>query len=373
MKLSFQNIFFVLASTFAVFAVLVLAKAILIPTAMALLISFILLPVNKMLESWGMNSKLAAFLSILGLVLLVLAGITLFSAQIIQLTSDLSSFGDKLTRVFTDAIIMLNQDISFVNDLSRDELLSQLQEWLKGSAGTLVTNTFSNTAAFFAGLITTVIFVFLFLIYRAGLTRAFMSFAAEENRARVFRMLKNVQQVGQKYLFGITILILVLGVLNSLGLWLIGIDSPFFFGFLAASLSIIPFVGTALGAIIPVLYAFMTHDSLWVPLAVIALFWLIQTLEGNFLNPKIVGSSVNVNALAAIFSLIIGASVWGIAGMILFLPFAAMLKVVCNEFKQLKPLAMLISTDVSGGAEEPSKASWRWTQRMKDWFSRSRT
>jgi predicted PurR-regulated permease PerM len=71
------------------------------------------------------------------------------------------------------------------------------------------------------------------------------------------------------------------------------------------------------------------------------LFWGIQTIESNFLNPKIVGSSVNVNALVAILSLLIGAAVWGIAGMVLFLPFAAMLKVVCEEFDQLKPIAMI--------------------------------
>jgi predicted PurR-regulated permease PerM len=63
------------------------------------------------------------------------------------------------------------------------------------------------------------------------------------------------------------------------------------------------------------------------------------------LNPKIVGSSVNVNAFAAILSLIIGASVWGVAGMVLFLPFAAMLKVVCKEYEQLQALGLLIGND----------------------------
>ncbi|NKI36324.1 AI-2E family transporter [Wenzhouxiangella sp. XN79A] len=370
MKFSFQNMFFALATVFAIFAVLVLAKTILIPIAMALLISFILLPVNRKLESWGMNTRLAAFLSLLGLVVLVLSAIALFSAQIIQSATSLSSFGDKLTGVFTDAIILLNQHVSFVDDISRDTLLAQFQEWLQGSAGALVTNTFSNTAAFFGGLVTTVIFVFLFLIYRVGLIRALMSFAAEENRSNVLRMLQNVQQVGQKYLFGITMLILILGILNSVGLWIIGIENPFFFGFLAASLSIIPFVGTLLGATIVVVYAFMTHDSLFVLLAVIGLFWAVQTLEGNFLNPRIVGSSVNVNALAAILSLIIGASVWGIAGMILFLPFAAMLKVVCNEFEQLRPLGMLISSDISETQKGTSGRTGRWLRKLKGLVAR---
>ena len=138
------------------------------------------------------------------------------------------------------------------------------------------------------------------------------------------------------------VLIIILGLANSLGLWIIGVDSPFLFGFLAAAMSIIPYVGTTLGASIPVLYAFMSHDSLWIPFAVAVLFWVIQLIESNFLSPKIVGSSLQINALAAILSLLIGASVWGIAGMVLFLPFMAMLKVICEEYEPLKPIALLI-------------------------------
>jgi predicted PurR-regulated permease PerM len=86
----------------------------------------------------------------------------------------------------------------------------------------------------------------------------------------------------------------------------------------------------------------MSHDSLFIPLAVAILFWAVQLVESNFLSPKVVGNSVNVNAFAAILSLIIGASIWGVAGMVLFLPFAAMLKVICEEYEPLQPLALLI-------------------------------
>ncbi len=94
-------------------------------------------------------------------------------------------------------------------------------------------------------------------------------------------MFINVQKVGQRYLSGMFILIIVLGLANSIGLWIIGIDSPFLFGFLAAALSIIPYIGTTLGAGIQVLYAFISHDALWVPLSVIVLFWSVQLIESN--------------------------------------------------------------------------------------------
>ncbi len=369
MHLSFQKIFFALAISFGIFAVLYFAKAILIPIGMALLISFILFPVSKKLESWGTSKIIGAFLSLLLLFLIVGGGITLFSTQIIRLSDELSNFTDKITSTLTDVILFVNKNVRFLDDFNREELIKRGEEWLSNSSGALLRNTFSSSASFLAGLLTTIIFTFLFLIYRQGLTQAFMQFGSEEHRARIFHMLKNVQDVGKKYLSGMFILILILGFANSIGLWIIGIDSPFLFGFLAALLSIIPYVGTTIGATIPVLYAFMSSDQLWVPLAVIGLFWGIQTIESNFLSPKIVGSSLNVNALAAILSLLIGGSIWGIAGMVLFLPFAAMLKVFCKEFDQLQPLSMLIGSEFVGNDDEKDDKPSKLTKKIKGWFS----
>lgn len=357
-----------MAFIFGLFAIMVLAKTVLIPLSMALLISFILLPVVKKLESWGMSKLISAFISIFMLFVILGGGITLFSAEIMNLADELNDFKGKIMNSLSDAVLFINNNTNFVEDLEKDELVKNGKEWLSKSSGSLIKSTFSSSAAFLTGLISVIIYTFLLLIYRVGLTNAFVAFGKEENKDRIFKMLKNIQSVGKKYLSGMSLLIIILGVANSVGLWIIGIDSPFLFGFLAAFLSIIPYVGTTIGATIPVLYSFMSSDSLWVPLAVIIMFWAIQTIESNFLSPKIVGSSLNVNPLVAILSLLIGASVWGIAGMILFLPFAAILKVVCTKFDQLKPVAMLISDDISGN-QQKSK-SYKWLEKVKGWYKK---
>jgi predicted PurR-regulated permease PerM len=370
MNLSFQKLFFAIATVFAFFAILILAKIILIPLGLALLISFILFPLAKKFESWGMNNMLAAFLSILTLLLIIGGGIFFFSNQIIELSKAFSDFRDKIMGLFTDIILYINNHVSFVSDIDRDVLLNQIKEWLKGSAVSLVKSTFNSTATFLTGLLATIVYTFLILIYRNGLTQAFIKFSPEDKKERILNMLKNVQKVGQKYLSGMFMLIIILGFANSIGLWIIGIDSPFLFGFLAATLSIIPYIGTTLGASIPVLYAFMSHDALWVPLAVAVLFWSVQLIETNFLSPKIVGGSLNVNALAAILSLITGALVWGVAGMILFLPFAAMLKVICEEYEELKPIALLIGNQNSKGKDESDKPVSKWFEKIKSRVSK---
>ncbi|MDP3359749.1 MAG: AI-2E family transporter [Lutibacter sp.] len=344
MSISFQKLFFAISTVIAIFAILILAKTILVPLGFALLISFILYPLAKKLEIWGINRILATFFSMLIMTLIIGGGIFFFLTQITNLPNELSDFQDKIMGLLRDIIIYINNHFDLETDLEQDYIIDQLKEWFKNVAFPFAENTFYTTTSFLAGLLATMVYTFLFLIYRTGLTKAFCEFSPEDKREVALNMLKKVQKVGQKYLSGMIILIIILGLANSIGLWIIGVDSPFLFGFLAAAMSIIPYVGTTLGASIPVMYAFMSHDSLWIPFAVAVMFWAIQLIESNFLSPKVVGSSLQINALAAILSLLIGASVWGIAGMILFLPFVAMLKVICEEFESLKPIALLIGS-----------------------------
>jgi predicted PurR-regulated permease PerM len=342
MNISFQKMFFAIATTFALFAICVVARSILIPISFALLISFILLPLANRYEKWGVQRMSAALLAILTTVLVLGGGIFLFSTQIVSIVGEFSHFQEKIIRVLAEATAWLNSSVSLVPNLEKGELMEQLKEWLNKSSGSLVQQTFTGTAGFVAGFIATIIFTFLFLIYREGFKQAIIMYFPDEKKDRAMIMLKSIQQVGQKYLVGVVLIVIIIGLINSIALLIIGIDYPFFFGFLAAVLAIIPYIGTTLGATIPVLYAFMMYDSLWIPLAVAITFWAIQVVESNYLSPKVVGGTLKVNALAAIISIIVGAAIWGVAGMILFLPFTAMLKVVCREYEELKPIALFL-------------------------------
>jgi predicted PurR-regulated permease PerM len=366
MNISFQKLFFALATSCLVFVVLIFAKSILIPLAFALFLSFILFPLTKRFERWGMNDLIAAFLSIFIVFLVLSGGIYIFSAQLIGLSKELTDFQEKVLDVIANATVYINNNINFVEDLNKDQLLEENRGWLQKTAGALAQQTFNSTANFITGLFATIIFTFLILIYRKGLTKGFVAFAAKENHNRIFKMLKSIQQVGQQYLFGMILLIIIIGLANSFGLMIIGVDHPFLFGFFAATLSIIPYIGTAFGAIIPILYTMMAYNSFFMGVQVAILFWAVQLITDNFLSPKIVGGSLKINALTTILSLIIGATIWGVAGMVLFLPFAATLKVICQEFDTLKPIALLIGTQDS---EEENKEIFinKWKKKIAAW------
>jgi predicted PurR-regulated permease PerM len=365
MSLSFQKMFYALATVFALFGLLILAKIILIPLGFSLLMAFILFPVAKKFEFWGMTKIIAAFLSIFAVILLFGGSIFLFSTQIIQLTKEFSHFQDKIIQAFTDVTLYINNNVNFVPNLDKNELSDRIMEWLSASTGSLIRQTFTNSATLLTGLLETIVFTFLILIYRSQFVEASVGFFPKDKKTRVLKMFKSIQLVGQQYLLGMIMLVIIIGLANSLGLWIIGIDNPFLFGFLGAALSIIPYIGTIMGAVIPIIFAFMSYDSGWMPIAVAFLFWAVQLISDNFLSPKIVGGSLNINALTAILSLIIGAVVWGIAGMILFLPFAAMLKVICEEYDELKPIALLIGNQKEDNALSVKKG----VQKIKNLLS----
>ena len=351
---------------------MVVAKVILIPLAFALLLSFILYPISRKLESWGINKLIAAVFSILVLIIVLGGVIFFFSNRIIDLSSAFTDFQTKISTLVSDIFVLVNGLSGKSTIIDTQSLITEINNWMKESGAQLIGKTFNSTATFFTQLLGTFIYTFLLLIDRHGLVTALNAFAKDENKTKIKDMFSQMQKVGQMYLSGVLTIILVLGIVNSIALWIIGIDHPFLFGFLAASFTVIPYVGTTLGASIAVLYAFMTHDSLWIPFSVALLFWVIQLVESNFLSPKIIGGHVHVNALASILALIVGAMIWGIAGMILFLPFTAMLKVACEHFDNLKPIALLIGTENYQDQSERSHPLKKLFLKLKGIFAKQK-
>ena len=168
----------------------------------------------------------------------------------------------------------------------------------------------------------------------------------EKNREQGKELLMQIQNVVRHYLYGLLTVIVILAILNSIGLWIIGVDYAVFWASLAAFLSIVPYIGTTIGGLLPFMYSFATADYWWQPLAVIGLYFSVQQLEGNLITPYVVGSNVKINPLIAIISLLIGGVIWGVAGIVLAIPIAAIFKLVFDNIDALKPVGALMSNDL---------------------------
>lgn len=343
MTVSFKELFYTLAFAIAAVVILYFAQGIFIPIAFALLIAFIAYPAVKWLEQKKLK-RLPSILIIMVGALLVLFGVLfLFSSQIVGMAGEYNGFVTKLKSTWDALIDFLNENIAITPDLKSQAVLEKISAYFTDSSLVIMTDTIGITSSVLYYIVLSMIYAFLILFYRNHFLKALGQLSQEKHRESFFQMLKEVQEVGQKYFTGMLFLILILGILNSIGLLIIGIDYPFFFGFLAALLAIIPYIGSVVGGLIPTIYAFMSYDNYWYPLGVIIVFWVIQFIEGNFLSPKIVGGSMQINPLFSIIALIAGGMLWGIPGMIIFLPLTAMLKVVCSHYTNLKPVTMILS------------------------------
>jgi predicted PurR-regulated permease PerM len=167
-------------------------------------------------------------------------------------------------------------------------------------------------------------------------------FFGTSNQARVYRVTTETVKTFYNYIKGLLLVYLIVGVLNSVGLAAIGLKQAILFGFIASILTIIPYIGIAIGALLPISVAWMTHDSLWYPLAVVGVFGAVQYLEANVIFPWVVGMKLKVNTLASVIGLFVGGVVWGVSGMVLFLPFVAILKLIADNVEEWKPLSTLL-------------------------------
>ncbi|MNY58111.1 AI-2 transport protein TqsA [compost metagenome] len=108
-------------------------------------------------------------------------------------------------------------------------------------------------------------------------------------------------------------------------------------------MTIIPYVGIILSALLPVCIAFITKDSIWYPIGVIAVFVFVQYLEGNVIFPKVVGRQLDLSTWATLVAIITGGIIWGVAGMILFIPLLAILKIIAQNIPEWEPLYVLLN------------------------------
>jgi predicted PurR-regulated permease PerM len=147
------------------------------------------------------------------------------------------------------------------------------------------------------------------------------------------------------FIKGMVVVYLTVGILNSIGLLLLGIPHAILFGFLTAFMTFIPYVGIVVAALLPISYAWITFESIWYPLGVIGVFTFVQYLEANLIFPLAVSQRLKLSTLATLIVIILGGIIWGAAGMILFVPFAAILKLIADRMQGWEGLAGFLGND----------------------------
>jgi predicted PurR-regulated permease PerM len=313
-------------------AMLVFTKDIVMPMAFAGLFSVVLLPFESRVE--GKVGRVFSILTVLLGSFIFVGLITWFIFA--QLTSLVASLPD-IEQEFTTFINGVSHSASQQFRISTEEQTQMIKDGLT-NLSEYMGDLLLSTSYLLYFLIQVPIYIFIFLLYREKFTNFML--ALRPGSALAWK--DEIQGVIRNYISGLMLVVLIAGTLNSIGLLALGIEHAIFFGFLSGVLTMIPYIGITIGAALPTLLAIVTKDSLWYAVGVIGVHAFVQFLESNFITPKITGSKIRINALAAIVALLIGGKIWGIAGMILAIPSTGILKILLSYSSSLKPLVILI-------------------------------
>ncbi len=336
------NAVLVLIGLIAFFYILDIGAGILIPLVFSFVFSLFLYPFCRKLEKY----KIPRTFAILACLLLVIVVLSLVFWIIYENVLSFSADLPKMQERGQELVTSLQKFIEKTFQLSSEGQIEWLRQNLRSfvnTGGQLLNGAINTTTTFLAQLFLIPVYTFFILLYR-HVFKGFLNRVFDvEHHEKMGHILGQVETVIQKYIVGLITVVSIIAVLNIIGLISIGIRHAVFFGVLAAFLTIIPYIGIFIGSLLPILYALAMTDSLFYPLAVLIWFQIVQVLEGNVITPNIVGSQVSINPLVAMLALLIGGSLWGIAGMIIFVPLTAMLKVILDNIPILAPYGFLLS------------------------------
>ncbi|MFZ6051628.1 AI-2E family transporter [Halocola ammonii] len=311
------------------------------PFLFALILSLALLPSCQRLEGIGFNRFFSIFTVLIVLSVIVLGFGTFFYWQFKNFASDLPKLSVKSTQLISEWLQSIENSLG----ISLDDPMTQIQDNLSGILQTssgILQGTFSTVSQFFTFLVMVPVYTF-FILYSRNRLRVFIEHQNRKGRKRDYLgLVDDIKDSVRDYLKGMSIVILIIAALNTTGLLIIGIDYAILLGVFSALLTVIPYVGVVIGALIPIFVAFITKDSLIYPVAVVGLYSLVQFLEGNLITPRILGNTVHLNPLIIILGLVMAGYLAGIPGMIIAVPVLAIIKIAFEHSRTFSSVATLL-------------------------------
>ncbi|HRL71972.1 MAG: AI-2E family transporter [Flavobacterium sp.] len=321
--------------------ILYFGKTLFIPLSFSLLVGFILYPICKWMETKGINKGIAIVISILGVTLLAGAIIYLLFVQFSEFLEEWQSLRIKLSETINQLSVFISErfDISLKK---QTEFINNTLNNSGSQAFSIVRNTAYSLSESVFFLLMIPVFSTLILFHRQMLSNALYELFPKEKKNTIHEILVETINAYYNFIKGMLVVYLIVGLLNSIGLLLIGVPHPFLFGFIASILTFIPYVGIMISSLLPIAISWITYNSIWYPLAVIAVFSIVQLLEAYLIFPFAVGNRLKINTLVIIIAIIVGGILWGAAGMILFIPFVSVMKLIADRTPSLKTLSVLL-------------------------------
>jgi AI-2 transport protein TqsA len=329
----------------AVGFVLHLLKAILLPFVVAVFLSQIFTPAVEALRRYRVPMPVAILLMLVAVSVVLFGFSWVIYSSAVSFRESLPRYEARLGGLLQGGV---NRLVTTLPLLREPVEHFRWQEAFDVSSMTgLVATGVGSFLVFFNEL-------FLVVLYMVFLLSGSQSFPAKLERAladradRVADVMGNIETQVRKYLLTKTFVNLINGLLVTVLLAMFGVDFAPLWGFLTFIAHYIPQVGAVLSVGLPTLFIFLQFESTGRALLVALLNFALQFFIGNVIEPRIMGTSLDLSPVLVLLSLIFWGWLWGAWGMILAVPITSTIKIVCENIKALHPLSILMS----GSAEK---------------------
>ncbi|WP_339904805.1 AI-2E family transporter [uncultured Cyclobacterium sp.] len=303
--------------------------------------AFILVPLV-----WGVFFAFALFprpfaiaISILFVTAIGAAIVYILINQMVLLLSDIPEMNALLQEKVNKYWAELQTTFGIDNYLNREKL--QAIEWF---AGGNLNETLFNTGKSITLIGIIPLYIFLLLYYRDFFVAFLLKVSSKKNEA-ILEWVGEAGKVIHAYLIGMVKVTFLVALLAGMYFYFFGIKYYLLFALFIAILNLIPYIGVAISSILVIFYVFLTSDTIFAPVLTLAVLWGIQLIENNIITPLVVGAKVKVNVLAVILAVLIGGAVWGISGMVLFIPMVGVLKITFDSTPSLQAYGYLLGDD----------------------------
>ena len=210
--------------------------------------------------------------------------------------------------------------------------------------GEILTGIFSSITDVIGNTFMIVIYLLFIVLEEAKFTTKLRKIFSD--KADYTRYMGIFQKIGtsiSEYLRLKAFVSLITGVMSFIALYFIGVEAPVFWAFLIFVFNFIPTIGSLVGTTFPAVFSLLQFGELLPFILVLAIVGAIQIIVGNLIEPRLMGSSMNISPLVTIFSLTLWGYIWGVIGMVLSVPITVIIIIVFSHFESTKNFAILLS------------------------------
>ena len=324
---------------FLIFAGLYFAKAFLVPLCFAALFAMLFVPVCRRLENAGIGRALSTLICVLIFLAIVAGIVALITWQVTDLTKDLGNVQQKGREMLEQVKNYISQTIGIAHE-QQDKIIEEQSKNANGA----IAGAGSYLLSFLVDFILMIVYMFLFIHARGKLKNFVLMLVPKKEVPNAEHALTGIQKVTQQYLTGLSLMIVCLWILYSIGFSIVGLKNAFFFAVLCGLLETVPFVGNLTGNALAILMALTQDGGSGMVIGILIVYATIQFFQTYLLEPLVVGAEVNISPMFTIIALVIGELVWGIPGMVLAIPLLGIVKIICDHVEPLQPYGYLIGS-----------------------------